>query len=315
MSRFVATQAQRLQLKARIGLTGSTNTGKTYTALVIAAGLLKSEGCVLEDGSPDWSKVVLIDTERQRALFYANNGRFGKFLHIDFTPPYSPQDYVEAVKYAESLGAKVCIIDSLSHAWSGTGGVLEIVNERTANSRTKNQFSEGWGGKDGGTALQNDMINNILSCGMHTICTFRQKMEYVQEKDEATGKTVIRKMGIKPTQRDDLEYEFDLTLKLNNDHTAEIIKNTIEFIGKNEEIIPVITEEFGIVLGNYLNSGASIQEHQQQLKETYIQQIKEMADAHPALYDYYLVKYDGVKLAELTLSDLKDVLREFKEML
>ena len=40
-----------------------------------------------------------------------------------------------------------------------------------------------------------------------------------------------------------------------------------------------------------------------------------MGEAHPALYDYYLVKYNGVKLSELTLSDLKDVLREFKEML
>lgn len=315
MSRFVATKAQRLQLKARIGLTGSTNTGKTYTALVIAAGLLKSEGCVLPNGDPDWNKVVVIDTERKRALFYANNGRFGEFMHIDFEPPYSPQDYVEAVKYAESLGAKVCIIDSLSHAWSGTGGVLEIVNERTANSRTKNQFSEGWGGKDGGTALQNDMINNILSCGMHTICTFRQKMEYIQEKDEATGKTIIRKVGVKPTQRDDLEYEFDLTLKLNNDHTAEIIKNTIEFIGKNEEIIPVITEDFGKVLGDYLNNGASVEEHEAQLRENYTNEIKTMADKHPALYDYYSIKYEDRKLDDLSLTELKQVIKEFKEML
>ena len=44
MSRFTAVKAQRIKLKARIGLTGVTNGGKTYSALMIAKGLLQAEG-------------------------------------------------------------------------------------------------------------------------------------------------------------------------------------------------------------------------------------------------------------------------------
>ena len=38
MSEFIVQKAKRLKLKARIGLTGPTNCGKTYSALVIAKG-------------------------------------------------------------------------------------------------------------------------------------------------------------------------------------------------------------------------------------------------------------------------------------
>lgn len=314
MSRFVATQAKRLKLKARIGLTGATNTGKTYTALRIAGGLLKSEGAVLADGTPDWSKLVFIDTERKRSLFYADDDLFGSFQHIDFEPPYDPLSYIEAVQYAESLGAVVCIIDSLSHAWSGTGGVLEIVNEKTLNSRSKNTFTEGWGGKEGGTALQNKMIDAIMSSNMHVICTFRQKMDYVQEKDEATGKTVITKLGVKPVQRDDLEYEFDITLKLNNDHTAEVIKNTVRFLSGNNTTLPMITEEFGYTLGQYLSNGVDSKQAEDQVKQNYMNQIKQMVKVQPPLLDYFKVKYPNTKLSELSTEQLKDLILEFRKM-
>jgi hypothetical protein len=314
MSRFTATDAQRLKVKARIGLTGATNTGKTYTALVIAAGLLISEGAVDKDGNPDWSKVALIDTERQRSLFYANNGRFGSFKHIDFTPPYTPNDYIDAVAYAESLGVKVCIIDSLSHAWNGTGGLLEYVSEKTEKSRTKNAYNEGWGGKEGGTALQNKMIDAILSCNMHTICTFRQKMEYVQEKDESTGKTIIKKMGVKPVQRDDLEYEFDITLKMDNDHTAEIIKNVVDFLGSKDEKLPVITEEFGTILGDYLNKGKNIDEYKKQLSSSLLENVKSLFTKYPPLTEYYKTKYNK-RLSELQPDELRSVYADLLEVI
>ena len=312
MSRFIAKQAQRRKLKARIGLTGATNTGKTYTALRIAAGLLLSEGIVDNEGNPDWSKVAVLDTERSRALFYANDGVIGSFLHVPFEPPYSPLAYIEAVQYIESLGVEVCIIDSLSHAWNGTGGVLDIVAERTEKS--KNAYTAGWGGKDGGTALQNKMIDVIMSCNMHTICTFRQKMEYAVEKDE-DNKTVIRKLGVKPVQRDDLEYEFDITLKLDNDHTAEILKNTVRFLGGNEDRLPMITEEFGRMLGSYLNTGLDMAEYEKAYKEQYTAKIKEYGEQHEELYEYFVNMYPNRALDSLSIQELKELLDEFERML
>ena len=314
-SRFTATVAKRQKLKARIGLTGATNAGKTYTALLIAEGLLISEGCLLEDGTPDWSKVVVIDTERERSKFYAGIDSIGNFTHIDFKPPFDPLSYIDAVAYAESLGATVCIIDSISHAWMGTGGVLEIVHERTEKSRSKNTFTEGWGGKEGGTALQNKMIDNIMASKMHTICTFRQKMEYTQEKDEVTGRTVIVKQGVKPVQKDDLEYEFDITLKLNNDHTAEVIKNTVKFLEADVDKLPVITSEFGKVLGDYLNKGEDPNVSKQKIKEDYINKIKTMGEKYPPLFEYFKAKYPDKPLNNLSLNELSELIKTFKEMI
>ena len=315
MSRFIATDAKRLNVKARIGLTGATNAGKTYTALRIAGGLLTAEGYTDEKGRPDWSKVAIIDTERSRSLFYAENGQFGSFKHVEFAPPYSPLDYIEAVNYVESLGIKVCIIDSLSHAWNGTGGILDIVTDLTLKSKTKNAYNEGWGGKAGGTALQNKMIDEILSSKMHTICTFRQKMEYVQEKDEATGKTVIKKLGVKPVQRDDLEYEFDITLKLNDDHTAEIIKNTVDFLGKKETTLPVITEEFGKLLGEYLSKGENVEIYKAKIKESLLTDVKTLFDKYPPLVEYYKNTYTQAKVSSLEIDELRTLIKELKEMI
>lgn len=311
MSRFVVVKAERIKLKARIGLTGVTNGGKTYTALMIAKGLLIAEGLLTPDGKPDWSKVAVIDSERKRSLFYADIPEFGQFLFIEFKPPYHPNDYIEAVEAALEAGAEIIIIDSLSHAWNGSGGVLEIVRERTDNSRNKNSFSDGWGGRGGGTDLQNNLIDNILSANAHIIATFRQKMEYVMERDE-NGKARITKMGTKAVQKDDLEYEFDITLKLDNNHRAEIIKNTVKFLKNQGEILEPITETFGKNLGDYLASGKAaesiIEAQVNKAKET----IKEMVAANPNLKEIYKIYSKKPLHEENDLKILDEIIKNMK---
>lgn len=313
MSEFIVQKAKRLKLKARIGLTGPTNCGKTYSALVIAKGLLQSEKLLDENGQPDWSKVCVIDSERKRSLFYVNNGVFGEFMFIEMTPPYSPKRYIEATQAALDAGAKVIIIDSLSHAWSGTGGVLQIVSDRTANSRTKNSYSDGWGGTDGGTAIQNQMIDYLMAIDAHLICTFRSKMDSVMEKDEGTGRTVIKRLGIKPDQRGDLEYEFDITLQFDKDtHKPEIIKNTVQFI--DESSMDVLTEEFGKNLGDYLAQGIdpeTIKQAQlEHARKTIVTLMKENPN-NKAIYDIYA---KGQNLKDITdLNLLNTIIRKVKE--
>lgn len=311
-SRFTITSAKRLKLKARIGLTGATNCGKTYSALLIAGGLLQAEGFVDEKGNPDWSKVGFIDTERKRALFYAENGIFGNFKHIDFVPPYHPRDYIEAVELLENAGVEVIIIDSLTHAWSGTGGILDIVNEKTANSKSKNTYTEGWGGKNGGTAIQNEMVDRILSSKCHTIATFRQKMDYAMDRDE-NGKTVITKLGLKPIQKDDLEYEFDITLKFNNDHTADIIKNTVQFI-KSDGTLDKLTFDFGYQLGQYLAQGVDIETIKQAQVDNLKKNIIELVTGNPNLKDIYNI-YTTTPLKELNdLNILNQIVKAMKSV-
>ncbi len=52
----------------------------------------------------------------------------------------------------------------------------------------------------------------------------RSKQEYVQEKDERTGKTAIRKGGMAPVQREGFEYEFDVFLDMDVQNNAIVSK-------------------------------------------------------------------------------------------
>ena len=143
----------------------------------------------------------------------------------------------------------VVIIDSGSHAWKGNGGVLDA-KENIANQRGMTDFSA-WNtaGK-----IQNNFIDTIMDLNCHVIVTLRSKTEYVQEKDEETGKTRVKKLGLAPVQRDDFEYEFMLVMDCDKDtHNATIIKdNTYRdaqgFYGR-------ITPQLGQDLAKWMNDG------------------------------------------------------------
>ena len=53
------------------------------------------------------------------------------------------------------------------------------------------------------------MVDAITGANLHIIATMRSKMEYVQATDDR-GRTVVRKVGMQPVQREGLEYEFDV---------------------------------------------------------------------------------------------------------
>lgn len=114
------TVATREKSKLRIALAGVSGGGKTLGALLLASGMTGG----------DFKKICLIDTEHKRGQLYANRSDLGigAFYYIELTPPYSPAHYKEAVDAAvRTVGPEgVVIVDSLSHAWNSSGGVLEI---------------------------------------------------------------------------------------------------------------------------------------------------------------------------------------------
>lgn len=127
--------------KARIALTGVSGSGKTLGALYLAYGL-----------TGDWAKVALIDTEHERARFYANRSDLdtGAFLWASLEPPYSPERYKAFVQEAaEAVGEDgVVIVDSFSHAWNNEGGVMDIKERIAATQRGKNDYTA-WGTRGG----------------------------------------------------------------------------------------------------------------------------------------------------------------------
>jgi len=196
------TPATREAVKARIALTGGPGTGKTFTALAVGTELAE--------------KVAVIDTERGRALEYAETFSFRHFAPAKF----DPRELCQLLARAAEHGYGCVIIDSLSHYWMGAGGALEIVD--TAASTNRGNGMAGWKAY---RPIEAAMIDALLSYPGHVIATMRVKVAYEIDKDER-GKSVPRKIGLKPEQRDSLEYEFSVVGEMDRDHAMTVTKST-----------------------------------------------------------------------------------------
>ena len=191
------TKAKRTNAKLRLAITGTAGSGKTYGALQIALGL---EG-----------KIAVIDTEYGSADLYAH---LGDYDTCQLTPPFDPHKYVQTIHEAEQAGYYIVIIDSLSHAWAGEGGVLDVHNNISKNSR--NSF----GAWRDITPLQNRLVDCILASPCHIIATMRSKTDYIINENRQ-----VQKIGLAPVQRKDLDYEFTSVLDISQNHLTTVSKD------------------------------------------------------------------------------------------
>ena len=145
-------KAERQQARIRMGLQGPSGSGKTMGALLVAFGI-----------TGDWSKISIIDTENNSAHLYAH---LGGYYVLGLSAPYSPERYIQAVQSCEQAEMEVIIIDSISHEWEGTGGIIETHGNMLGNSFTN------WAKL---TPRDNQFINAMLSSKCHLICTIRSK--------------------------------------------------------------------------------------------------------------------------------------------
>ena len=209
-------KAVKHEAKLRLSLAGPSGSGKTYTALTLATALA--------DGQP----IAVIDTERGSASKYSDIFSFD-VMELD---TFHPEKFVAGIKEAEQAGYAVLVIDSLSHAWNGTGGLLDIVDGIAKRRYNGNTFAA-W--KDA-TPLQNQLIDTITGSTLHVIVTMRAKQEYSSEKNEKTGKTEVKKLGMAPIQRDGMEYEFDIAADMDIDNTMIVQKSRCSAL--SGQIIP-----------------------------------------------------------------------------
>ncbi|MEI7639391.1 MAG: ATP-binding protein [Syntrophus sp. (in: bacteria)] len=198
MSQF--HKAERKKGKLRLAIAGPAGSGKTYSALLIAFGL--------------GGRVAMIDTERGSGELYDHLGLYDA---CTVNPPFEPRKYVEAIRAAEDLGYETIIVDSLSHAWVGQGGLLDFhghIADKTGNS---------WSAWRQVTPKHNELVDAMLQSKCHVIATMRSKMEYTQV--EENGKKQVKKLGMSPIQRDGMEYEFTVFMDLDHHHTATTTKD------------------------------------------------------------------------------------------
>lgn len=200
-------KAERKQAKLRLALDGPSGSGKTHSGIVISRGIVGPAG-----------RIAVIDTERASASLYADLA--GGFDVCDLEPPYTPQRYIAALQAAEEAGYDAVIVDSLSHAWSGDGGVLDMQAAAAKSSRSGNSYTA-W--RDV-TPQHNALVNALLGSRCHVLATLRTKTAY--EMQDENGKKKPVKVGLAPIQRDGMEYEFTVVLDLSIEgHIASASKD------------------------------------------------------------------------------------------
>lgn len=194
-------KAQRMKAKLRLGIAAPSGAGKTYSALLMAFGL--------------GGKVGLIDTEHGSGHLYAH---LGDYDVIGIEAPYTVAKYTQAIKAFEEAGYTTIIIDSLSHAWAGDGGLLD--KQGKLADRGTNSFAA-WRTI---TPEHNTLVDAMLQSPCHIIATMRAKQDYVLEINDK-GKQTPKKVGMAPVQREGMEYEFTVMLDVDMNHVASASKD------------------------------------------------------------------------------------------
>lgn len=187
-------RAQRSKKKLKILMAGPAGSGKTFSSLLLAHQLTQN-----------WETVGILDTENGSADLYSHLGPYACEI---MKPPFDPSRYVKAVQLFQKEGIECMILDSISHAWDGEGGILDI------QQKYGGRFQD-W--QKTNTHYQ-AFVQAILQSDMHMICTVRKKQDHVIE--EVNGKKVVRKVGLKEVQREGLEYEFDVAFDIQMNHYA-----------------------------------------------------------------------------------------------
>jgi len=296
MSTFEIHRATKRRAKLRLGMSGPAGSGKSYSALKIASGI--------------GGRIGMIDTEHGSGELYADLLPEGYDV-LTLSPPFTPARYIEAIHALEDIGVATIIIDSLSHAWTGEGGSLD------RQGKIADKSGNSWQAWRQVTPEHNALVEAMLQSRCHVIATMRAKTEYVQEKDERTGKQVVRKIGLAPVMRDGIEYEFTTFFELDIHHMAYVGKDRTRLFD-GDIFRPDL--ETGAKLLTWLNSGVerSQQSTMSPEQKTSMMDAISHAETLDDLFRAFAVAYrvanalsDQDALAELTaLKDERKALLE-----
>lgn len=199
------------QSKAVIGIAGISGDGKTYTALLIARGMVNKP-----------SEIGFLDTENKRGSLYADI-LDGPFMIGDLYPPFSPTRYAEAIKEFQDSGVKVLVIDSVTHEWEGDGGCDDIANLPLQQGKKMANWI-------GAKREHKKFMNVLLQSDMDIICCIRAR-----EKTDFTNPTMPKSLGILPICEKNFMFEL----------TASIMMSAQGKVQKHLKVPSFLNDAFG----------------------------------------------------------------------
>lgn len=257
-------KAERKKAKLRLAICGPAGSGKTYSALLMAQGLAPGGG------------IALLDTERGSGELYSDLTAYDV---ATLTPPFSPERYIDLIEGAGAAGYQVLIIDSLSHAWEGEGGCLDLHDKATAASRSGNSYTA-WREV---TPQHNALVEAMLQSPCHVVATMRSKTAY-ELSDDGNGKKKPIKVGLAPVQRPGMEYEFTVVLDLSIErHIATATKDRTSLFD-GQHFIP--TPATGEALQAWLEAGKDPADASRNLLKTLTAQVDRI-EAVPPLEEWW----------------------------
>lgn len=194
--------AQRKAIPALIAIAGTTGSGKTYSALLVASGLAGPQG-----------KVGFVDTEKGRGEMYTDEKMImealpGNQYHVvSLDPPFTPARYLQAIAALQQAGCNTIVIDSMTHEWEGEGGCIDIADNNklggTPNwAKAKSEHKK--------------FMNTLLSLPVHVVCCLRAREKTKPEKHVIDGKTktVFVEYGMQPIQEKSFMFEMTFSVLL-----------------------------------------------------------------------------------------------------
>jgi hypothetical protein len=198
--------------------------------------------------------VGFIDTENKRGSLYANalthpaTGEIHEFYSGDLEPPFTPQRYSDAILEFQKAGVEVLVIDSVTHEYEGTGGILEMREPLPGQRGKRDNIAK---------AEHKKFMNTLLQSNMHVICCVRAREKVIIEKKG--GETVYIPQGVQPIQEKNFMFEATASLMMwDEGKSQQVLKCPAELkaiIGRQEGYI---TAQDGAALRAWVDGGVQV---------------------------------------------------------
>ena len=235
--------AKREAVPLLITIAGVSGSGKTFSALLLAAGLAGEGGLV-----------GFLDTENKRGKMYADNPDIRAALpqgykYAELRAPFSPSRYIEYIEAFEQLGCSVLVVDSGSHAWEGDGGCSDIAENNKLRGTPNWILAK---------REHKRMMHRLMASPMHIIFCIRAR-EKIKVVKDSNGKDQFVPQGLQPIQEKNFTFEQTLSVMLDEaTHEFTFIKKCPASLRSIFGDHKLLSKEIGIQLKEWVETGAAV---------------------------------------------------------
>jgi hypothetical protein len=249
---FTFRPATRENVGLLIGLSGSSGSGKTFTAMRLAKGIAGD------------APFCLVDTEAGRSRHYSDRFRFDVG---DLAAPFTPARYAEAITAADDAKYPVIVVDSMSHEWAGDGGILDWQEEeleRMSKGNADRREAVKMAAWIKPKMAHKQMVQRLLQVRAHLVLCFRAEPKIEMVRDGNGKMQIVEKKSLTglhgwiPICEKNLPYELTASFLLMADKPG--VPLPIKLQEQHKALFPldrVITEESGAEIAAWARGGVA----------------------------------------------------------